>query len=339
MHWILTRLVIAGALAAQATAAEGPPQRPASLRGDNYQAIGSKPNVGCLENPKRVHRLSITSPGVYENILVDGQWSDSTLVKIIADDVTLRHCEIHSGKHNAVVIQGKNILIEACKIHHVLAGTFEDQRDAHGITGQPEKLMIRNCEIGMVSGDAIQFDPGRGAWDDVVIENCTMWTGALQSDAAGFKRGQRPGENGVDTKQQISNPRSRMTIRNCLFHGWKQPGQVSNMAALNLKNHVDCKIENCVFRDNEICLRLRGGEGDYGGALVTVDRCAVYDSAVAVRIEDGIRDLKIRGLGIGSGVARKLDFAGGGAGPGFEYAGQFEPPALDVVLQRGVPAQ
>jgi hypothetical protein len=31
---------------------------------------------------------------VFENILVDGQWSDRTLVKIVANDVTLRHCEI-----------------------------------------------------------------------------------------------------------------------------------------------------------------------------------------------------------------------------------------------------
>jgi hypothetical protein len=154
--------------------------------------------------------------------------------------------------------------------------------------------------------------------------------------AAGFDRGQRPGENAIDTKQRTSNPRSRMAIRNCLFQGWKQPGQVSNLAALNLKNHVDVKIENCVFRDNEICLRLRGGDGDYGGALVSVERCAVYDSAVAFRVEDKIRDLRIRDLGIGTGVSKKLVTAGGGAGPGFEIKGEFEAPAFDEVIKSGV---
>jgi hypothetical protein len=300
------------------------------------EPIGANSKAGCLENPKRVDRLSIKTPGVYENILVDGKWGDSTLVKIVSDDVTLRHCEIHSGRHNAVVVAGKNLVIESCKIHHALAGTFKDQKDAHGITGRPTKLVIRNCEIGMVSGDCIQFDPGRGAWDEVIVENCTFWTGPLELDAAGFKRGERPGENGIDTKQRTSNPRGRLTIRNCLFQGWKQPGQVSNLAALNLKNHVDVKVENCLFRDNEICLRLRGGEGDYGGALVSIERCAVYDSGVAVRVEDKIRDLKIRNLGIGGGIEKKLVSAGGGAGLGFENTGEFRPPAFDDVKARGV---
>ena len=299
-------------------------------------AIGANSQAGCLENARRVERLSIQTPGVYENILVDGQWSDSTLVKIVADDVTLRNCEIRNGKHNAVVVAGKNVVIESCKIHHSLAGTFKNQMDSHGITGQPMNLVIRNCDIGMVSGDAIQFDPGRGEWDDVLVENCTLWTGPLEKDSAGFKSGERPGENAIDTKQRMSNPRSRMTIRNCLFHGWRQPGQVSNLAALNLKNHVQVTIENCLFRDNEICFRLRGGDDEYGGALVTVERCAVYDSAVALRVEEKIRDLKIRSLGIGSGVAKKLISAGGGAGPEFENIGEFQPPAFEAVKKTGI---
>src|SRR5262245_34556599 len=300
------------------------------------EPIGSMGQVGCLENPKRVNRLLIDAPATYENFMVDGEWAPSTIVKIVADDVILRNCEIHSGKHNAVVVAGRNVVIESCKIHHALAGTFHDQNDAHGITGQPDKLVIRNCEIGMVSGDAIQFDPGRRPWGDVLIENCTLWTGPLERDVPGFKHGERPGENAIDTKQLTTNPRSSMTIRNCLFRGWKQPGQIGNMAAVNLKNHVGVVIENCVFCENEICLRLRGGNGEYGGALVTVRRCAVYDSEVAVRIEDGIRDLKIRGLGIGSGVHRTLDLSGGGAGPGYEYEDEFEPLEFDAILRAGV---
>lgn len=85
-----------------------------------------------------------------------------------------------------------------------------------------------------------------------------------------------------------------------------------------MKNHVDVTVQRCLFRDNEICFRLRGGSGAYGGALVTIEDCAVYDSSVAVRIEDGIRDLKIHRLGIGDGITRKIRMAGGGAGPGYE---------------------
>ena len=307
-----------------------------SPAGKGADAIGTQGRVGCDANAKRVERLIITEPGVYENILVDGQWVGSTLVKINADNVTLRNCEIRNGRHNAVTVYAKNVTIESCKIHHVLAGTYAEQHDAQGITGRPTNLTIRNCDIGLTSGDSIQFDPGRGEWGDVLIENCKLWTAPLDADAAGFKRGERPGENGVDTKQVTANPRSKLTIRNCYLTGWNQPAQIGNMAALNLKNHVQVRVENCVFADNEICFRVRGGGGELGGALVTIENCAVYDSQVAVRAESGIRDLKIRRLGIGAGVQKKLVAAGGGAGPGYVKAGEFQPPAIEQALTEGL---
>jgi hypothetical protein len=197
-------------------------------------------------------------------------------------------------------------------------------------------LTIRNCDIGLTSGDAIQFDPGRGPWGEVQIENCTLWTGPLDADAAGFKRGERPGENAVDTKQAIANVRSQMTIRNCILAGWNQPGQISNMAALNLKNHVQVDVENCMFRDNEICFRVRGGTEEYGGALVTIKNCAVYDSQVAVRTENNIRDLKIWRLGIDPNVRQKLVSAGGGAGQGYENVGEYNAPPIEDALRNGL---
>lgn len=299
--------------------------------------VGAQGAIGCGPMATRVKRLVIDKPGVYENYLVDGEWGDSTLVKISANEVTLRNCEIRHCKHNAINVYAQNVVIESCKIHHALAGSFGQQHDAHGITGRPTNLTVRNCDIGLTSGDCIQFDPGRGAWDQVLIENCTLWTGPLPADAAEFKQGERPGENAVDTKQQVTHSRSRLTIRNCLMYGWNQPGQIDNMAALNLKNHVQATVENCVFRDNEICFRVRGGEGEYGGARVTIDNCAVYDSLVAVRAEDKIENFKITRLGIGHGIQRKLQAAGGGTGPGFEQTQEYTPPPYRTVLERGLP--
>ncbi|MDQ3333014.1 MAG: hypothetical protein M3552_20590, partial [Planctomycetota bacterium] len=163
-----------------------------------------------------------------------------------------------------------------------------------------------------------------------------LWTAPLPRDAAGFKAGQRPGENAIDTKQQASNPRSRLTIRNCLMNGWNQPSQISNMSALNLKNHVEVKVENCVFRDNEICFRVRGGSGDYGGAVVTIEDCAVYDSTVAVRAEDAVRDLKVRRLGLAPDVANRLVEAGGGLGPGYEHSDEFTPRPFEAAVETGL---
>ena len=282
-------------------------------------APGAGEPIGCADSPEEVQRLSIEKPGVYENYRVDGRWVGKNLVKIKADDVVLRNCEIFHGTHNGIVVYGNNVTIENCVIHHLLKGSFEKQDDAHGISGRPKKLTIRNCEIHHVSGDAVQFDPGRGDWGDVLIENCTFWTGPLPKDAAGFREGQRPGENAVDTKNLKKNPRAKITIRDCLFHGWAADGQISNMAALNLKEHIEAQVEGCVFRDNEICLRLRGDTGERGGARVRVIDCKVSDSDVAVRAEDGIEDLKVIRLAIGVGVKKKLVRAGGGTGGGFEW--------------------
>jgi hypothetical protein len=305
------------------------------------RAPGARPGtmglVGCTEDPKRVRQLVIDQPGIYENYLVDGNWNSSTLVKITADNVTLRNCEIRNGTHNAVVVYAKDVVIESCKIHHVLKGTFDQQQDAHGITGRPQGLVIRNCDIGLTSGDSVQFDPGRGIWDNVLIEHCNLWTGPLPADAAGFKKGQRPGENAVDTKQSTANPRSRLTIRNCLIYGWNQPAQINNMAALNLKNHVEVTVENCVLRDNEICFRVRGGTGELGGAQVTIDRCAVYDSTVAIRAENQPQQFTVRRLGIGHGIERVLRVVGGGTESEYQKIDTYSPPSYEQALEAGLP--
>ncbi|MEK6233667.1 MAG: right-handed parallel beta-helix repeat-containing protein, partial [Planctomycetales bacterium] len=207
-----------------------------NARGEN--AIGVQGKIGCDDNPRRVSRLQITKPGVYENYLVDSQGATGNRVKITADNVTLRNCEIRNAAGNGVGVFGKNIVIENCKIHHLLNSTFDKQHDAHGITGRWHNVTIRNCEIFYVSGDCIQFDPDRKSAGKLLIENCTLWTGPLPADAGGFKKGERPGENAFDSKTPAQGERCQLTVRNCLMHGWKQPGQISLMAAMNLKENV-----------------------------------------------------------------------------------------------------
>jgi hypothetical protein len=276
--------------------------------------VGIQGSVGCRKDPKKVERLEITEPGVYENYLVDGRWGTGNRVKITADNVTLRGCEILNCGGNGVGVFAKNTLIENCKIHHCLRGTFKDQQDAHGITGRWNKITIRNCEICYVSGDAVQFDPDRRSSGQVVIENCTFWTGPLAEDAAGFKKGERPGENAIDTKTPPTGERCLMVVRNCYFHGWNQPGPISNMAALNLKENVLVKVENCVLRDNEIAFRVRGP---------------------GVRVEARAENLRINKLGFGKGVTRKYHILGSKPGPGYENRGEYEAPPPELLLKQG----
>lgn len=298
--------------------------------------IGAQGAVGTSANPKTVNRLLITQPGIYENLLVDGAGASGNLVKITAEDVTVRNCEIRNGSGNGIGIFARNVVIENCRIHHMLAGDFEQQHDAHGITGQWGNTVIRNCDISYVSGDCIQFDPDRRSSGAAIIEQCTLWTAPLPAAAAGFKAGERPGENGVDTKTQLEGERCKLVIRKCYLHGWNQPGQISNMAALNLKENVDAEVTQCVFRDNEIAFRVRG-PGPRGGARVTVTDCAVYDSVTGVRAENKIELLQIRGLSF-QGVRDRVRFVNGQAASGYSNTGARPAPPLDVLLKEGFPS-
>ncbi len=323
---VVAAAVILGLISADVASQDGKKASP--------KPVGVQGPVGCLKNPKKTDRLMITKSGVYENYLVDCNWQGGNRVKITADKVTLRNCEIMNATGNGVGVFAKDVLIENCKIHHLLNGSFKDQKDAHGITGGWNNLTIRNCEIYYVSGDAVQFDPDRRTNGKVVIENCIFWSGPLPGDAGTFKKDERPGENAVDTKTMPKGPRCEMLIRNCYFHGWNQPAQIGNVAALNLKENVHVVVENCVFRDNEIAFRLRGPT-TRGGAHVDIRNCAVYDTSVGIRMEDKVENVKIDRLGFGAGVTKKYHKVAGSPGQGYENKGEYQAPPIEQLLKIG----
>jgi hypothetical protein len=288
--------------------------------------------VGAGPDARRVQTLRIDKPGLYENILVDGDWIAQDLVQIKADDVVLRNCTIRYGRRDAVEVYGRNVLIENCHIHHVLNGTYRAEKnlDSHGITGRPLNLTVRNTEISHVSGDALQFDPGRKAepyaWDNVVVEHCFLWTGPLDADYADYKRGERPGENAFDSKVAPNGPRARITIRDTLMQGWGH-GAIGNGAALNLKEKIQAVIARCVFVENDIAFRCRGAGGERASAWVTARDCTVYRTSRVFRLESNVENVKISGLALGEGVERDFDRAPG-AGAGFEFTGKRAAPPL-----------
>lgn len=300
------------------------------------EVIGPQGKVGCLDQPKLVHRLEITEPGVYENYRVDAQGKGGNIVKITADDVILRNCEIFNSSGNGIGIFGNRVVIENCHIHHLLKGTFQNQDDAHGITGRWGEVTIRHCEISHTSGDCIQFDPDRASRGLVTVEHCHLWSGPLAADAGGFKAGESPGENALDTKTPPEGERCRLTIRHCYLHGWNQPSQIQNRAALNLKEHIEAEITNCVFDDNEIAFRVRG-PGGRGDARVTVKDCAIYRTQVGIRAEDQISHLKLQGLAYGPGVITRLERHNGKDLPHFEDTAETKAPPMATLLKDGFP--
>jgi hypothetical protein len=288
--------------------------------------------VGARRDARRVRTLRINQPGVYENILVDGEWISEDLVRITADNVVLRNCTIRHGRRDAVEIYGRNVRVENCHIHHVIGGTYraEHNIDAHGITGRPLNLTVRNTEISHVSGDALQFDPGRKAepygWDNVLVEHCFLWTGPLDADYADYKRGERPGENAFDSKVAPNGPRARVTFRNTLMKGWGH-GAIGNGAALNLKEKVQAVVDRCVFVENDIAFRCRGAGPGRDSAWVTSRNCTVYQTSRVFRLESGVENVKIFFLATGEDVPREYDRAPG-PGTGFAVAGSRAAPPL-----------
>ena len=296
--------------------------------------VGTSGQVGPLADAQLVKRLEVTKPGLYENLIVDGDGASGNLVKITADNVTIRNCEVRNGRGNAIGVFGTKVVIENCRIHHMLAGSFQEQQDAHGISGRWGDVTIRNCDISYTSGDAIQFDPDRKSSGIVVIENCRLWTGPLPEASGGYRAGERPGENGVDTKTKPDGPRCQLKVRNCFLYGWNQPSPISNNAALNLKENVDAEITGCVFDDNEIALRVRG-PGERGGAHVIISDCAIFRAKVAIRAEDKLEILQMNRIAYGSGVAQRIQFVNGKPGAGYKNENEQAAVPLEVLLRRG----
>ncbi len=236
----------------------------------------------------------------FDGFVMDGQFGSDDVVEIDDGDFTIiRNCEIKNGVKDGIDLHAADfVLIENCEIHHMLAGTYNNQQDAHGIVATGEQsLTIRGCNIYYVSGDCFQTDPNRGLplWNNVLIEDCRLWTGPLPADAAGWYAGEIPGENAVDTKINPDSVntgyRPKIILYNVESYGFI-PGYINNRAAFNIKEQVDCKISNVKVYNNEIGFRLRG-PGSRGGAYVTIINSIAFNNVKLFRTEDGIELLHI----------------------------------------------
>ena len=237
----------------------------------------------------------------FDGLIIDGQFGSDDVVEINGGGnyTIFLNSEVKNGVKDGIDLSDANgVLIENCEIHHMLAGTLNDQQDAHGIVATGEKnLTIRGCNIHQVSGDCFQTDPNRGLplWDNVLIENCRLWTGPLSSNAAGWNAGEIPGENAVDTKingdSVNTGYRPKITIKNVEAYGFVL-GYIDNRAAFNIKEQVECRMSNVKVYNNEIAFRLRG-PGSRGGAYVTVINSIAYNNVKVFRTEDDLELLHI----------------------------------------------
>jgi hypothetical protein len=243
-----------------------------------------------------------------DGLTFDGQYGNDDTIRVAtpAHGFVLRNAEVRRSSKDLIDIAGpREVLIEGCLIHHALNAT-NGRTDAHGVVAGPiQKLTIKDSEIHTFSGDGIQLDPGRAApgWQALTLEELRIWLAPLPALENGFAAGTVPGENALDTKANPAFPRASVLIRNVTASGFRG-GLISNMAAFNLKEHIDAQIDAVTVFDSEIAFRVRGAGAKSTGARVTVSNAVVYDVATAYRYEDDIQELRVWNNTLGRSVAR-----------------------------------
>lgn len=262
--------------------------------------------------------LDLNQPYItIENIVFDANWADvdAIMLRTTADYFVLRGSEVKNTRRDCINMGSpEGVLIENTVIHDCIWVDNGNRRDAHGIvTSGVKNLTIRNTEIYYVSGDAVQLQ--YGGWDNVLIENSTLWNGPLPTARGGAPAGVYPGENAVDTKYYIADGRGRLFIKNTTAYGWRSD-YITNAAAFNIKHNVEAVFDGIITYDNEIAFRLRG-PGSKGGARVTLKNAVIYDSDKGVRYEDRIENLRIYNTTFGANLSSQFQSVGG-YGSGFE---------------------
>ena len=207
------------------------------------------------------------------------------------------------------------VLIANASIHHCVANDEGALVDAHGVTGDSVfDLELRDTEIYLFSGDAVQMSPPRLAWDGLSIRRCTLWTGALDEAAGPIAAGTLIGENALDTKvgRQLNGAGAlpRVEIEDTVAYGFRDV--ITNQAAFNLKEEVDVLVDRVTVYDSELAFRLRGP-----AAVIRVQTAVVYDVDAAVRYEDGLTDARLLASTLGGAVGEAFVDGGGDDPVGF----------------------
>lgn len=249
-----------------------------------------------------------------DGMVFDGEYGPDDTVRVAstAHFFTLRNAEVRRSSRDLIDLGApEGVVVEGSLIHHAL-NARDGRTDAHGIVaGAVHNLRIRNTDIHTFSGDAVQVDPARSApgWNRVLIEGCRFWLEPLPAAANGFGAGVVPGENAVDTKARPDLPRASITIRDTIASGFRN-GLLGNMAAFNLKEHIDATIDGVTVFDSEIAFRLRGPtRATPAGAKVTLMNAVVYQVATAFRYENDIEVLHVWNSTLGREVARPFQAA------------------------------
>ena len=251
-----------------------------------------------------------------EGLIIDAEFAENRVIRIQDEGVGFRlsQSEVRNARRNCIDIRNSaDILIETSLIHHCL--NWDGGRsDAHGISAQAvQGLTIRDTEIHTFTGDAFQIDPTRSepGWDDILIEGCTFWLAPVTDGSGDVPDGVVPGENAIDTKT-LDDVSGRLTVVDTVAYGFRN-GEISNMAAFNIKETVEAVFDRVTVYDSEIGFRLRGGSGGATpGATVSLTNIVVYDVDRAIRVESDIpAKIPVHHVTFGAEIGEHVDLVDG----------------------------
>ncbi len=246
----------------------------------------------------------------FEGMVFDSGYGSGDGIEGGSTGLELVDVEVRRTEGDCVDLRNSTgVLIEASEIHHCVA-TFDpgNNADAHGVTGDSVfDLTIRDSEIYLVTGDAVQMSPARDPWDDLVVERTVMWSGELDEPANGWNQGDPIGENAFDSKVggdlNGSGANPQVTFTDVVAYGWRDA--ISNAAAFNVKEDVDFVLDRATIYGSEIAFRLRAP------AVVTVRNAVVHEVDVGFRLEDGLDGLVVQNSTVGGAVGQAITDAGG----------------------------
>ncbi len=231
-----------------------------------------------------------------EGIIFDGNYgTENGLVRVdsASHHVTFRDCEVRRQGNHMLRLDGDDILVEDCIIHHAISPNLvsDGLADAH-CTMSPRGLRhtFRRCDIYMASGDLWQGETD-AQWGDIVFDGCDLHFEQADADAASASThivvGQNITENCLDTKDDGTHTNYNVTVKDGVVRNSRYSR--TTPAALNLKRNCSgFLLSGNLMYNNGVVFRLRYPSTDY-----LIYNNVIYDNDEIFRLEDGINGLWI----------------------------------------------
>ena len=203
----------------------------------------------------------------------------------------------------------EGVLVANSSVHHCVAEDAGMPGVAHGITGESVfDLELRDTEVFLISGDALQVSPPRLAWDEVLVRRCTLWSGALDEDAGAIAAGTVVGRSAIGTRvgKELNGAGAlpRLEVEDTTAYGFR--GFVTGQAAFDLIDDVEVLVDRVTVYDSELAFRLRGPE-----LQARIQTAVVYDVDAAIRYEDGLVGASVLASTFGGDVVEAFRDGGG----------------------------